>query len=210
MTQIFNPSHAGYFLRALLSFSLVATLLGCENSTPIPTSVLLIGGIHAILTGEASDDAATVDLKYRELCKTQAVDLIHTFAENVKTLKLDFRYDQSRASTLYSVFGYPDIIREGRHLNAGSDVYEDAEKSNNAEPFLILRVRTSGRIPYVGTFYATEILIEIVDPSSRKILAQRRTFTNGTPDHASAGDCQGKQLHRANRDFLHGAVPISP
>ncbi len=153
--------------------------------------------------------------EYLSLCREFSAESISRVIPNVEWLKLDVVEVEIRnASSLYATFG--SGFDEKLFGRPGREPYKNWGKYKNVDAFrpqheapLVVRVRTKDHIPYVGTFYAMEISIELVDPATKSVFARRRTFTNN-PHYAVSTDCDGKNLHDTNLDFLQrAAAPIS-
>jgi hypothetical protein len=147
--------------------------------------------------------------EYLALCQKSASESILKVTERVEWIRLDTgERDNRYARPMYAAFGanYDSMLFQRR---AEERAYKNWGKYKNIEtvekysgPFLILRIRATDLIPAWGSFYATQIDLEVIDPATNATLAQRRTFTT----NASSQDCNGINLFDSNLDFLQRAV----
>ena len=154
--------------------------------------------------------------EYLELCRKNAIESGSTVSRDIELIKLDtgareHAFPRSPADAFgpgyrSRLFGSLDD-KSGR----GPGMYRNYDFAPTpSSRFLIVKVRSTDVIPYVGTFYATAVDLEVVDPSSMATLAHRRTFTRGFASHASALDCDRRNLHQANLKFLQSVITPNP
>ncbi len=125
--------------------------------------------------------------QYQSLCKENSIDSISRVSSNIGAIKLENGApDDKAAPNMFAAFGGVHRLF-GFGNNPG--LYRNAEGTGFSGAFVILKVRVTHHIPYVGTFYATGIDLEILDPQTQLPIARRRTFTNGIADQAASGDC---------------------
>ena len=149
-----------------------------------------------------------VEHQYQFLCKEKSIDSISSVSANIGAIKLDGGgLNGKNARSVLAAFG-------GSHKLFGfrdhPGPFHDADETSFTGSFIILKVRSIDHIPYMGTFYATEIDLEILDSQTQSLVARRRTFTRGQAGHAASGDCDGEQLHESNLNFVLRAIPRAP